>query len=107
MGILRVLGPAPVDSQHFSCAMNVSACSIGPVSGEGLSAADSIMLVLGQACGSGMNSSITGQGDDDANLSGLILQAEPSGESGSRPVFSKRLALHAISWNLAYVLLRW
>ena len=87
MGILRVLGPAPADSQHFSCSMNVSACSIGPVSGEGLSAADSIMLVLGRECGYGMNSSITGPADDDANLSGLILEAEPSGGSDSRPLF--------------------
>eukprot|EP00438_Fugacium_kawagutii_P026263 Skav227688 [mRNA] locus=scaffold2761:1068:2663:- [translate_table: standard] len=75
MGFLTVIGPFSkgFGEQNFSCSVNSSACLIGPLTGEGLSQADLILLVpAGEICG---NLSALPDSTGLSELTGLVLEA--------------------------------
>ena len=74
MGLLTVVGPFSLGEQNFSCATKSVTCSIGPLSGQGLSRADLILLVpAGETCGNLSAALPDSIGMSD--LTGLVLEA--------------------------------
>ena len=74
MGLLTVVGPSTLGVQNFSCALNSSTCSIGPLTGEGLSREDMILLVpAGETCGN--LSAPLPDSIGMSELTGIVLEA--------------------------------
>ncbi|CAE7774243.1 unnamed protein product [Symbiodinium necroappetens] len=106
MGMLDMAGPLP--ATDFTCMLNASTCTIGPVVGYDLSVQDQVMLFpsawsCGNVSGSSDASSenLTELDQDLGDLAGLVLDAAQSPHVFEMPNASERTGSPG-TWKICY-----